>query len=239
MLADHTRQSKVLFSSIDNPYLNPIRLLALAVFTKWFVGLLRVFHCVYLGRDMGMGVAFAVLDVGVTVYVVLSLLRQRAFSEVDRTLVARIESESVRQNAQATSEPDKYLKSGLNDPTKARVRRKLEQVMGVGRLYRDNQLTLRALCDEIRENPHYVSQVINQEFGRNFYDYVNQHRIEHAKSALIADPEQSVLQIALDAGFNSKSTFNAAFREHVGCTPTAYRREHVSLAAAAPANLAD
>jgi AraC-like DNA-binding protein len=58
----------------------------------------------------------------------------------------------------------------------------------------------------------------------SFYDLINQQRIESAKAALTNSPDKAVLEIALEAGFNSKSTFNTAFRQHAGTTPTQFRR---------------
>jgi AraC-like DNA-binding protein len=108
-------------------------------------------------------------------------------------------------------------------PARSRIRRKLDEAMNTGRLHRDSSVTLRALCVSLKENPHYVSQVINQDLETNFYDLIKKHRVEDAMTALIAEPEKSVLDIALDVGFNSKSTFNAAFRQHAGMTPREFR----------------
>jgi len=57
---------------------------------------------------------------------------------------------------------------------------KLQEAMQTSHLYRDNRLTLPGLCQQIKENPHYVSQVINQDLGNSFYDLVNLHRVENA-----------------------------------------------------------
>ena len=88
--------------------------------------------------------------------------------------------------------------------------------MTTRRLHRDTRVTLRALCESLKENPHYVSQVINQDLATNFYDLIKKHRVEDAMTALVTEPDKSVLDIALAVGFNSKSTFNAAFRQHAG-----------------------
>jgi AraC-like DNA-binding protein len=63
------------------------------------------------------------------------------------------------------------------------------------------------------------------------YDLIKQQRIESAKAALAAYPDKTVLDIALAAGFNSKSTFNTAFRQHAGMTPTQFRRSVDQLGA--------
>jgi AraC-like DNA-binding protein len=86
-------------------------------------------------------------------------------------------------------------------------------------------LSLGSLSRRIHENEHYVSQVINQELKTSFYEYVNAHRIEHAKQLLIESPDQNVLDIALSVGFNTKSTFNSAFRRHTGITPREFRAQ--------------
>jgi AraC-like DNA-binding protein len=99
----------------------------------------------------------------------------------------------------------------------------LTEAMTTDRLHRDSGVTLRGLCDSLKENPHYVSQVINQDLATNFYDLIKKHRIADAMQALVAEPGKSVLDIAIEVGFNSKSTFNAAFRQHAGMTPREFR----------------
>lgn len=219
ILAKHTNQSKALFSSIESQPLNALRLLILIVFTNWLVSLLRILHCMLIGVDTGWGIAFALLEVGVTVAIVFSLARRTAtFSIEDRQLAGDLLEPPVDSGSTA-----KYAKSSLDEPTRVRIRRKLNEVVA-SPLHLDSRLTLRALCLQIRENPHYVSQVINQDLRSTFYDLINRQRIESAKAALMAFPTKTVLEIALDAGFNSKSTFNTAFRQHVGMTPTQFRR---------------
>jgi AraC-like DNA-binding protein len=124
----------------------------------------------------------------------------------------------------------RYARSCLDQSTRARIRRKLQEAMNTSHLYRNNRLTLRGLCQQIRENPHYVSQVINQDLGTSFYDLVNVHRVANAQRLLVMAPEKTVIDIALEVGFNSKSTFNAAFRHHTGSTPTVYRNSQLSPA---------
>jgi AraC-like DNA-binding protein len=104
-----------------------------------------------------------------------------------------------------------------------RIQRKLRDAMNSLQSFRDSRLTLRGLCQQIKENPHYVSQVINQDLGSDFYDFVNGHRIDRAKAALAVTSDKTVIEIALEVGFNSKSTFNTAFRRYTGMTPTEYR----------------
>ena len=212
LLGNHVAVSKAMFSVVEPSSLNTLRLLIFIVCTNWLVGLLRALYCLTLGADNGIGIVFCALEVGVTAAVVFALMRRTTtFSIEDRAL------------AQEISVSTKYARSALDLPARSRIRRKLAEAMSTGRLHRDSSVTLRALCESLKENPHYVSQVINQDLETNFYDLIKKHRVEDAMQALVAEPEKSVLDIALDVGFNSKSTFNAAFRQHAGMTPREFR----------------
>jgi AraC-like DNA-binding protein len=212
LVGNHVTLSKAMFSVVEPSSVKTLRLLILIVCTNWLVGLLRALYSLTLGADNGIGVVLCVLEVGVTAAVVFALLRRMTtFSIEDRAL------------AQELTVPSKYARSALDLPARTRIRRKLDEAMNTGRLHRDSSVTLRTLCESLRENPHYVSQVINQDLGTNFYDLIKKHRVEDAMHALVAEPEKSVLDIALGVGFNSKSTFNAAFRQHAGMTPREFR----------------
>jgi AraC-like DNA-binding protein len=220
ILASHAGQAKAMHSNIEPQPLNALRLLIVVAFANWLVSLFRVMHCILLGADTGLGVVFALLETGATVGIVFMLARRTTtFSIEDRELVRELLEPEEDNTA------TKYARSRLDEVMRARIRRKLDQAFA-NAVHRDNRLSLRGLCQHIRENPHYVSQVINQDLATSFYDLVNRQRIESAKSALTADPAKTVLEVALEAGFNSKSTFNTAFRQHAGSTPTQFRREH-------------
>ena len=73
-----------------------------------------------------------------------------------------------------------------------------------------------------------LSRILNQHFGKNFFEFINGYRVEEAKR-LLRDPDQqtaSMLDILAAAGFTSKSTFNSIFKKHLGQTPSQYRQEH-------------
>ena len=222
ILAKHVNHTKALFSNIEDKTLNTLRLLIFVVVTKWFVSLLRALWCVTFGKDTDWGLLFAGMEVSVTVWVLFFVMRQSTlFSVNERKLVRDLFPEP--SDAAASIEP-KYSKSSLDAATRNRIKRKLREAMVTSRLYRDSRLTLRGLCRQIKENPHYVSQVINQSLGASFYDFINSYRVENAKQMLLAPPGKTVIEIALEVGFNSKSTFNAAFRRYAGTTPTEYRK---------------
>lgn len=103
----------------------------------------------------------------------------------------------------------------------ARLRTSMEQ----DHAYRDGELSLEQLASRLALSPHELSQLINQQLGSNFQDYVNGFRVKALQQAL-RDPrhaEATILELALAEGFNSKSSLNRVFKKHTGMTPSAYR----------------
>ncbi|WP_462163578.1 helix-turn-helix domain-containing protein [Pseudoalteromonas xiamenensis] len=102
---------------------------------------------------------------------------------------------------------------------------KLTQAMQEDRLYLNEDLSLNKLSEHISESENHISETLSQFMHTNFFQFVNRFRIEEAKFALTAS-KKLVTDIAFDVGFNSKSTFNAAFKKAVGMTPSAYRKNN-------------
>lgn len=94
--------------------------------------------------------------------------------------------------------------------------------------YRNPEIKLSILSEEINISANYLSQVINALSGQNFSDFINSYRIKEVQSKLShpAFLEYPVLSIGLEAGFNSKSTFYNSFKKHTGMSPTAFREKH-------------
>ncbi len=216
ILRVQARAAKSLLSDIEDRELDTLRLLIVVVAAHWMVGIARTLHCLLLGKDAGFVVLFAISEVMVTLWAVMALLRNTvAVAATDRQLAEEIAGDL---------ENPKYAKSALDEPTRKRILRKLAEAWEAQALQRTPGLTLSLLCAQLRESPHYVSQVINQDLGTSFYDLVNSRRVHEARDLLDRFPDRPVQQIADEVGFNSKSTFNAAFKQHAGVTPSAYRQ---------------
>lgn len=104
----------------------------------------------------------------------------------------------------------------------------LKQLFEDEEIFRDENLTLTATAEEIGVSLHQLSEYINQHLGKNFATFVNHYRIEAARRDLVAHADRPLLQIAYDAGFNSKSAFHRAFTRFTGTTPTRYREKYGS-----------
>lgn len=123
-------------------------------------------------------------------------------------------------------EQKKYRKSALDAEMSRALWGELELFVASDEPYLDNKLTLSQLARQMRISPNYLSQVINEQTGSNFFDYVNKHRVDAAKQ-MLADESRAgsgILTIAMDAGFNSKSAFYTAFKQHTNTTPSEFRK---------------
>jgi len=124
--------------------------------------------------------------------------------------------------AEETETFRKYRKSALSDDDAKRIAQRLEDAMQQDRLYLDPNLSLTKLARHVRVASNHVSQTLNEALEETFFDYVNRWRIEAALPH-IAEGKETVLTIALDVGFNTRSTFYTAFKRVTGMTPRAYR----------------
>jgi len=119
----------------------------------------------------------------------------------------------------------KYEKSALSEPRKLQMLEDLQGYMQTRKPHLNPELTLAQLAEAINIQPKYLSQVINEKLGKNFFDFVNCYRIEEAKAKLVNPPDEkiTVLEVLYDVGFNSKSSFNTAFKKATGMTPSQFR----------------
>ena len=126
----------------------------------------------------------------------------------------------------------KYEKSPLTVQTKNDILQRLEDLMIKEKMFLNSSITLGEIADKLSVIPRYLSQVINELKGQNFYDFVNSYRIEEAKK-ILSDPshdDEKILAVLFESGFNSKSVFNTVFKKITGITPSEYRRKYKNSA---------
>ena len=120
----------------------------------------------------------------------------------------------------------KYEKSQLTPERSERYLNKLLQFMEKERPFTDGDLTIQKLAQKLSIPGPHLSQTINERLGKSFPDFINSYRIEEAKKRLL-DPalkHLSILGIAEEVGFSSKSSFNSVFKKHTGITPSEFRK---------------
>jgi AraC-like DNA-binding protein len=129
------------------------------------------------------------------------------------------------QSTEAIDCADKYRKSALTEEQAEKILDRLALIMEKEKTYREMGLTLPTLAHMLDVSQHHLSQVINGKLNKSYFDFVNEYRVEDAKRAIIApDADRfSILGIAMEAGFNSKSAFYTAFKKHTGMTPTQFK----------------
>ncbi len=133
---------------------------------------------------------------------------------------------SPEKNQPQNTEPG-YKKSGLQKQDMKRIYDTLEILMKSQKLYLEPELNLKDLAEKSNTPPHHITQTLNSFAKHSFYDYVNAFRINELKKRIESgDAENfSLLGIAFDCGFNSKSTFNRIFKKNTGLSPSEYKKQ--------------
>ncbi len=126
--------------------------------------------------------------------------------------------------------PDRKYKKALIDKKELKkYKQQLERLMQQEAPYLDPALSLRDLAKRMDIPSNHLSQLLNEGFDKNFSEFINSYRLETFK-AKVADPKQrhlTILALAYDSGFNSKTVFNTFFKKMMGKTPKAYWKEVV------------
>lgn len=120
----------------------------------------------------------------------------------------------------------KYAGSKLVDKDSERYQSELSAYMMQEKPYLNPELTLAQLAESTGIPSYHLSQVINERFKKNFFDFINSYRVEAFK-AMVADSKYSnlsLLGVAFECGFNSKTAFNRVFRQVTGTTPSEYKK---------------
>jgi AraC-like DNA-binding protein len=134
-------------------------------------------------------------------------------------------SEAIIIAKEKTKIQTKYSGSRLSDSEAKKYSEKITDYMKSAKPYLNPDLSLPQLATELNISSHYLSQVINEQFNLNFFDFVNGYRVAAFKEK-ITDREfrnYSLLGIALECGFNSKSAFNRIFKQNTGLTPSQFK----------------
>lgn len=124
-------------------------------------------------------------------------------------------------------EQNRYKNSKLTEANKKAFAATIEEFMSREKPYLNNEITLTSLANKLDLKPIHLSQVLNEEFKENFYAFINRYRIIESQRLLKDERYQnySIQAIAFEAGFNSMSTFNKAFKEMVGKSPSNYQKD--------------
>jgi len=150
-------------------------------------------------------------------YLFKALNNPGLFRNIDTKLKLVDELVSEEKNKEQSSQDESLYNEELS---------KLRQFMADEKPFLNPSLTIQDISKHIEIPVRDLSLLINHQLGQHFYDFVNTYRIESAMEILrdTSRSELTILEILYEVGFNSKSSFNTAFKKHTNCTPTAYRK---------------
>lgn len=168
------------------------------IFMAFFLSLIRAPHTSYISGAIGFSLIL---------YLIISVLLFR--KRTDDLLLLR---------------PTKYLGKKVNEEEVGILLGKLERVMAEQAVYRNPDLKISDLSKGINVSSHQLSQFLNDNLGKNFTTFVNEFRINEACRIISTDHRLTLESIGYEVGFNSKSTFFAAFKKIKGTTPLSYQQ---------------
>ncbi|MGI9273954.1 MAG: helix-turn-helix domain-containing protein [Endozoicomonas sp.] len=234
LLETHRSRLENTFSAIGPITLN---------WLKWLIIFVLAMRLTYMVKDLAMifglteikpkSVILMMLNFGVIYFIAIGGLRQpMIFSRSIRDVLEKVETPtaqvapSTETDCQAQEDTKvKYQKSALGQEKLDGIWTRLITLFDEQKTYMQEDLNLSHLADLLEISSHELSQAINMKSGSNFYELVNRYRIDAAKE-LLENPQHShrkLLDIAMEVGYKSQSTFYSQFNKQVGMTPKRYR----------------
>ncbi len=222
-LIKHARAVREQFSSIEKISLNWLRILLIALSALYFVLIFDGFFSTLFDMHENFNQLLYLMIVAV-IYTMgyMGIKQPSIFSAGEKMKLASPTNLEPEHNNSTAIE--KYKKSSLDSSMSRVLKDELKKTMQENKPYLESQLTLPQLAKLLGISPNYLSQVINEQFQMNFFDFINAHRVEEAKYILMNEKTKSIVDIAYDAGFNSKSAFYTAFKKHTDLTPSEFKK---------------
>lgn len=207
MLVKHFRKIKRENIQPDKAVLLQVRFLIAAILTIWIVGVFR-----YALDHTSQTNLLVPLLAAITVYGLgyICLRNPEVLSSAEEVLPLA----------------PKYENSTLSAEKSERYLKRLRQIMETEKPFTDGELTLQKLAEKLSIPPPHLSQAINERLNQSFSDFINSYRVEEVKKMFLdpAKKHYSILAIAEEAGFSSKSSFNSVFKKHANQTPSEFRK---------------
>jgi AraC-like DNA-binding protein len=212
LLQKHKRNVRNQFSDIEEVDLRWLQFLTYGLGAVWSI-------VIFTNND-------SYIFLGVAIFVILIGF----FGVQQRTIFGSKKYSLVKHDIRLIgSKKEKYARSGLTDDLAQDIYIKLIHLFTKEEYYKKNDLSLNELALELNIHPNYLSQIINEREKKNFYDFVNTFRVEEFKR-LVKNPKNkqfTLLALAYDCGFNSKSSFNRYFKKNTGKTPSQFAKSVV------------
>ncbi len=226
LLKRHQKRIADFFSFQEKVNLKWIQYIVYSFFILFFVGSFLIFGATSFNL-FSMENVFALVGIALSLMLIAfgfyGFRQTSIFSNINS-----IKNEDESDLEKSTDITSSYSKSGLTEEKIKLHAQQLAEHMSLEKPFLQEDLTLLVLAEQCKLSNTHLSQVINQHFQINFYDFINQYRIEESKKMLISSNYNhlSLLGIAFDCGFKSKSSFNRYFKKYCGITPSEFKKKN-------------
>ncbi|MCG7551722.1 helix-turn-helix transcriptional regulator [Pseudoalteromonas sp. Of7M-16] len=227
-LNQYRKKLKDVYSNHDKKELNWMNWLLFILVSVWLSSLVTVFSSSLFDHALFNSNTEMVLSVLLIWCITHFGLQQKpALADLGDEDIQDMSKDHDNPSDDKHSPTKKYQRSALGQTQSARIATKINSAMEQDKLYLDSNLSLQKLSKHLNISPNYISQTLNETLSVSFFDFVNQWRIEAAKPKILAN-NSTVLDIALEVGFNARSSFYKAFKQATGQTPSEFRKGHAS-----------
>ena len=224
------------FSNTEKISLNWLRYLIYSIAVIWIFVLAGNDQTVFGSAVVFVGVLgyFGIKQMGIFTNTIAgikqsnSVLPTEEEKKTDILLGVQPEAENSDSKEEVSTPPKpKYEKSGLTDMQAAAIHSSLMKSITCEKVFTDPELALGTLARKLNVHPNHLSQVINTYELKNFYDFINFHRIEEFKRivTITENRNYTLVSLAYDCGFNSKASFNRNFKKVTGLAPSEFLQQ--------------
>lgn len=208
MIILYRSEIKNKYSSIDSINLSWMLFILIGFASKWFFDVIYYFNSNFFNIQTG----FATFSSKLLLFLFINIMIYKGLMKPE-----------IFSGIQQFHQPKKlYLSKSLQKEYLDRLSLYMEN----NKPYLDPSLSLIDLSKKLSIPHRSLSEVINNSVGKNFYDFINGYRIKESQRLLTenSSPHKTILEIIYEVGYNSKSSFNNAFKKYTGMTPTEYKR---------------
>ena len=137
------------------------------------------------------------------------------------------EKEDYNESRESNEQKEKYKNSNLSEEQKEEYIEHIYSFMQTERPFLNAELTVQDLSKQLNISRHHLTEILNNDIGKNFFTFINEYRVEEVKRRLLDERFEhlTIVAIAFESGFNSKSTFNSIFKQNTGSTPSQWKAE--------------
>ncbi len=223
VILKHRKNIPLYFSNYSGKYTLSWLILVLSLFLVLFIANFFMF---FVQNVLQLGIIrYSTLSLNLTVFTFIMI-----YIGMNQSVIYKYEKERADVQipmGEPRSNEAKYLGSALNDKEVSELMEMVLHYLSIKKPYLNPEYSLQMMVDDLNIPRHKLSQVINRSQKKNFYKLINEYRVKEVKEKLQNKEYKNltVLGIAFESGFNSKTTFNRIFKEETGMTPTHFIKE--------------